>query len=201
MLGLPNRTEFNIRITKEKFYSQSNSSQAEKNMFVSDVERIIWKNKLSEQTINIVAGKNVIEIEVIYLQLKTKDYNTKILKLIKNAIPYPIVFALEFENEMSLAVYYNNKFFSTKWNTLNDIILSIEGLNLDVVWENMISQIGGVIVEDGNSLDEQIVIDEKREKLQRKIDALEKKVRKEKQPKIKLELVQEIEKIKKYGEN
>ena len=40
MFGLPERTEFNLKITKEKFYSHSEGiTQKEKDMFVSDVEK------------------------------------------------------------------------------------------------------------------------------------------------------------------
>lgn len=48
-------------------------------------------------------------------------------------------------------------------------------------------------MEQGHSLDEQIALDEKRAKIQKEIDRLEKLARAEKQPKKKFELVQEIE--------
>ena len=65
------------------------------------------------------------------------------------------------------------------------------------VWENIIVQIGGLTVEQGNSLEEQIAIDEQRNKLQKEIARLEKLARAEKQPKKKFELVQEINKLRK----
>ena len=51
-------------------------------------------------------------------------------------------------------------------------------------------------MEQGHSLDEQIALDEKRAKIQKEIDRLEKLARAEKQPKKKFELVQEIRKLK-----
>lgn len=68
---------------------------------------------------------------------------------------------------------------------------------MDVVWENIIVQIGGMQIEQGNTLDEQIIIDEKRAKLKKEIDKLEKQARAEKQPKKKFELVQQMDKLKK----
>ena len=68
---------------------------------------------------------------------------------------------------------------------------------MDVVWENIIVQIGGMQIEQGNTLDEQIAIDEKRAKLKKEIDKLEKQARAEKQPKKKFELVQQMDKLKK----
>ena len=47
-------------------------------------------------------------------------------------------------------------------------------------------------VESGHTLNEQIALDDKRAKLQKEIDKLEKQARAEKQPKKKFELVQRI---------
>lgn len=56
--------------------------------------------------------------------------------------------------------------------------------------------IGGVSIADGNSLDEQIAADERRQKVEKEIAKLEKQARAEKQPKKKFELVQQIKKLK-----
>lgn len=58
-------------------------------------------------------------------------------------------------------------------------------------------QVGGITIEQGNSLDEQIAADEQRAKLEKEIARLEKLARAEKQPKKKFELVQEINRLKK----
>ena len=74
-----------------------------------------------------------------------------------------------------------------------ELTLEIDGLNLDTVWDNFIIQVGGVELEQGNSLDEQIAIDERKEKLIKEIDKLEKQARNEKQPKKSLSLRKELE--------
>ena len=74
----------------------------------------------------------------------------------------------------------------------DELTLEIDGLNLDAVWDNFIIQVGGVELEQGNSLDEQIAVDEYREKLIKEIKKLEKQARNEKQPNKKFELVQQI---------
>lgn len=56
--------------------------------------------------------------------------------------------------------------------------------------------IGGVSIADGNTLDEQIAADERRQKIEKEIAKLEKQARAEKQPKKKFELVQQIKKLK-----
>ena len=52
--------------------------------------------------------------------------------------------------------------------------------------------VGSVEIEQGNTLDEQIEVNEKRQKLEKEIAKLEKQARAEKQPKKKFELVQQI---------
>lgn len=56
--------------------------------------------------------------------------------------------------------------------------------------------IGGVSIADGNTLDEQIAADERRQKIEKEIAKLEKQAWAEKQPKKKFELVQQIKKLK-----
>lgn len=55
--------------------------------------------------------------------------------------------------------------------------------------------IGGVSIANGNTLDEQIAADERRQKIEKEIAKLEKQARAEKQPKKKFELVQRIKSL------
>lgn len=68
-------------------------------------------------------------------------------------------------------------------------------MTLDKVWENIVVDIGGVSIADGNTLDEQIAADERQQKIEKEIAKLEKQARAEKQPKKKFELVQRIKKL------
>lgn len=54
---------------------------------------------------------------------------------------------------------------------------------------NIVFSVGNLSIEQGKSLDEQIVIDEKRKKIEKEIARLEKQARAEKQPKKKHEIV------------
>lgn len=52
-----------------------------------------------------------------------------------------------------------------------------------------------ITVDKGNTLDEQIAVDERRMKIQKEIDRLTKQAKNEKQPKKKFELAQKIKKL------
>ena len=99
--------------------------------------------------------------------------------------------------ESGKAVFKVNRYYHTDWMPEDELTLEINGLNLDAVWDNFIIQVGGVELEQGNSLDEQIAVDERKEKLIKEIAKLEKQERAEKQPKRKFELVQQIKRLKK----
>ena len=78
----------------------------------------------------------------------------------------------------------------------DELTLEIEGLNMDAVWENFIIQVGGLELAQGNSLEEQIALDERKAKLTKEIEKLEKQARKEKQPNKKFQLAQQVKTLK-----
>ena len=83
-----------------------------------------------------------------------------------------------------------------EWQPAGSQTLRLQGLNMDAVWESVVTQIGHIEVESGHTLNEQIALDDKRAKLQKEIDKLEKQARAEKQPKKKFELVQRIKQLR-----
>ena len=70
MLGLPERTEFNKRIPKQKFYENMDVSPSLKRVFVEQIRIIYWRNKLAATTMNIAAGEEVTEIEVFEVRVQ-----------------------------------------------------------------------------------------------------------------------------------
>jgi hypothetical protein len=106
-----------------------------------------------------------------------------------------LLFVLEHEGKAKLAVF-RTRLLQTEWIPLQELTIKLAGLNLDVVWENIIIQIGGVEMEQGNTLDKQLAIDKERVKLRQKIGQLERQARSEKQPRRKFELVQEVKDLR-----
>lgn len=204
MLGFPQTTEFNKRIPKQKFYENIEVSPALKRAFVEQIKLIYWRNKLAESTLNISPGQAVKEIEVIEIKLAQPQLDEAVLRQIDKEIPYHILFILSCGNkvqawtgykeasESGKAAFKVNRYYHTDWMLEDELTLEIDGLNLDAVWDNFIIQVSGVELEQGNSLDEQIAVDEHREKLIKEIKKLEKQARNEKQPNKKFELVQQI---------
>lgn len=70
MQPFPDSTIFGRVITKTKFYDKMSVSPSVKRAFTSQVEGVVWRNKFSAKTLNVQAGKRVIEINVFELALK-----------------------------------------------------------------------------------------------------------------------------------
>lgn len=196
MLGLPKGTELSKQLPKKAIYAKFNMNTAAKDKLDADISRITIVNEISASTTAIAEGEKISSFYVLEIALKKKDFDEKTIVSITKLIPQNLLLLLECENEGKLAIYHN-KLMQTDWNPKNELSITLKGLNLDAVWENIVIQVGNVEIEQGKTLDEQIADDEKRAKLFKEIEKLEKAARKENQPKKKFELVQIIHSMQK----
>lgn len=194
MLGLPKATELNKQLPKSAIYAKFQMNTAAKERIDRDISRIYIVNEISAAKVNFREGVEVKSFFVVSVILKRKDFDEKNIIMLSKLIPQNMVMVLEYEDKAKLAAY-RGKLMQTEWMPKDKISIELKGLDLDAVWENVIIQIGGLKIEQGRTLDEQICIDEQRGKLQKEIDRLEKLARAEKQPKRKFELVQQIKKM------
>ena len=82
------------------------------------------------------------------------------------------------------------------WELLEDAALPLMGLDLDKVWEHLVTTIGKFEVMEGVTMEEQIAIDGERLKKIKLIECLEKKLRVEKQPRKRYNLYKQIADLK-----
>ena len=196
MLGLPPSTEVKRPLPKAQLYKRFEWTPSQRERFDGEVSRLDFVNWISPRTVPAVAiGNEVKEIFVVEVLLKSHDLDPKAITLLAKNIPQRIVYLLRYEDEAMLATYHV-KLFTTPWQSVEDITLPLSGLNLDVVWENIVSTIGQFSVKEDKSLSEQIKVDEERDKLLRQIEALERQMKATKQPRRKRELFVELQKLK-----
>lgn len=191
MLGLPKSTEMSKQLPKKAVYAKFQMNTAVKDKMDADISRIAIVNEIMPGKINIPAGNEVSSIFVLLVTLKKKEFDEKTIALLSKLIPQNILFVLEYGDKSKLAVYHT-KLMQTDWKKTEEQYIEIKGLNLDKVWENIVVLVGNISIEQGKTLDEQIAIDEKRQKIEKEIDRLEKLARAERQPKKKYKLVQRI---------
>lgn len=195
MLGLPSQTEIKKIIPKNTVFTKFALNTAARNIFDEDIKQMTLVNAVSDGNISVEAGKKIKGFYVMLVTMKKSDFNEKNIVLLSKLIEQNIVFVLEFEGKYKIAVYYS-KLMQTAWLTPDAAVIRLEGLNLDSIWNNIIIQIGNIELEEGNTLDTQLDINEERAKIEKQIAMLEKKLRTEKQPKKKFEIAQQIKKLK-----
>ena len=195
MLGLPKATELSKQLPKNAIYAKFQMNTAEKAKIDADISRLTIVNEVTATKINIADGELVKSFFVLLVALKRKDFEDKTIITISKLIPQNMLLILECDGEAKLATY-QTKLMQTEWKPKENLSIELKGLNMDAVWENIIVQIGGITIAQGNTLDEQIAVDEQKTKLQKEILRLEKLAKAEKQPKKKFELAQKVNKLK-----
>lgn len=202
MLGLPTATEVNRQLPKTLVYKQFTLTAQQRDRFDADTSRMVIVNVVSPDTVpGLATGESVKSFYVLAVLLKRKDYDAKNIALLAKLIPQHLLFALQYEDEMQLAIF-QEKLFTSPWYRTDAIPhLSLNGLNFDSVWENIVTIIGNFSILGENTLKEQIQQDEERAKLQRQIELLKKRCKQEKQPRRKQEYFEQIKKLKGQKQN
>lgn len=197
MLGLPKSTEIKPQqLPKKAIFEKFALKPAQRDHFDVDISKMVIVNAISQNTLPALQkGETVDTIYVIEVVLKKPNYDEKNIQMLSKLIHQKILFALHFEDEVQMAIYHT-KLISGSWTKADDIELQLSGTTTDTVWENLVKTIGGIEVAEGNTLAEQIAINDAREKLRLQIPALEVKARQEKQPRKKLEMFNELQKLK-----
>lgn len=213
MITFPEYTKVGRIIAKENFYG--NIDTTTKNLFQSEISRIIWEYKLAPNTINLPA-KKWPEIEVFRIILKNGEIPEKVLKAIDSAIPYPILFLIEKGSIEKAAICYKEQsqkdentakvdtYFFTDWNDEKLQSIKIDGLNIDTVFSNFVRQIAGDKLtsvkktneEAPKSIKEDVEALKEREKIMKQIAALDRKIKAEPSLGKKQELAEERYKLK-----
>lgn len=210
MFGFPDSTEFNKRIPKQKFYENIEVSSSLRRVFVEQIKVVYWRNKLAVSTLNIASGENVTEIEVFEVRLTEPILEETVLRQIDKEIPYHILFILTCGGKAQAWIGYKeaavsgsnafkvNRYYHTEWMPENELRFSIDGLNMDAVYENLVRQIAGEILQTNSneSLKDSVERDEERRRLEKQIAALENKIRKEKQLNRRMEMNTELKRLK-----
>lgn len=193
MLNLPNSCEVNKFIPKKTFYEKVNISSTAKQDFINKLEKIYWKYKLSEDTINISKTEDIEEIEIFELVLKEKCDIKTLIKVITKEIPYSILFIIKFNEEFKYAIKVDENILITNWNEEKDF--NFIGINLKEIYNNIVRKI--INDDSTDNIKDVLEINKQKEELEKKISILRNKINKEVQFKKKVELNQELRVLEK----
>lgn len=192
MLGLPKSTEIAKQLPKKAIFQKFELKPAQRDAFDADVSRIDIVNVVSPNTVpGLKVGERVREFYVLMVTLKREKFDEKNILLLTKLIKQNMVFALVYGKNVRLAVVHE-KLFLKDWEPLEEATLPLVGFDLDKVWERIVTSIGSFEVKEGATMEEQIASNDEKEKLLKQIEALEKKLKVEKQPRKKYELHKQI---------
>jgi len=196
MYGLPQATVLNRPLYKKAVFEKFNLKTAERERFDADISKMALVARISPATVPALAeGQEIKGFYVLQVTLKHQDYDVKNILLLQKLIPQQIIYALQYEGQTQLCVFHT-RLQQSDWCDTESTEIPLTGLTLDEVWENIVAVIGRLDAQAEESIEEQILNREQREKLLRQIEILEKRARTEKQTRKKYELHQQILKLK-----
>lgn len=196
MFQLPPATAINKPLYKKAVFEKFNLKAAERDCFDADISRMALVARISTATVPaLTKGEEIEGFYVLQVALKRKDYDTKNILMLQKLIPQKLIFALQFEEQTQFCIFHT-RLQQSAWMPTDEATITLQGLSLDDVWNNIVATIGGLDAQAEESIEEQIIQREQREKLLRQIESLEKLCRTEKQTRKKYELHQQIIKLK-----
>jgi hypothetical protein len=210
MFQLPPSTLVNRKIPKNKFYEKLQANHHLKELFTEQVESIVWKHKLSKETIRLEPKDDIEEVQVFEIHLKEQSYSLDLLRSIDKAIPYPILYVLMYEGQTRLAIAYKERnqtddnrsvirsYHESEWQPEEECKLDIlHGLDLRAVYENIIRQLLPINSKPEIELTAVLERQARIDKLTQECQRLESKIRSEKQFNRKVDLNMELQRKRK----
>jgi Domain of unknown function (DUF4391) len=195
-------------IAKSKIYLQAKPNAATRSLFVNQVESITWAYKLAPETINVAASPTVPEIEVFEIALKQPKLNHLVLRCIDNAIPFPILFNLQFEGKVQPVAAFKrasasntnewlvSDYFSADWQASNAEHKRLpQAIHLEGLYTQLVRQHIALPARKGEHLAAQLARLAELKVSQFKAEKLQQKLKNEVQFKYKVEINGQLRKV------
>ena len=209
LFAYPKQAEFGRTLPKNKIYEHSGANTRLKDLFVEQVEQIVWQYKLAPETINLPARPGVSEIQVFSIQLKVPELHRDVLRSIDGAIPFPIVFELTFQGKTQVIAAYKrpneadtsrwvlSDYFASKWFPAGCERTTMPiALHLDRLYEQLLYRLIPLSARPQETLAELVARVEQAQAKQREVDKTSARLTKEKQFNRKVEINAQLRQLK-----
>ena len=192
-LHFPPTTKVGKSVPKSAFYKHLDVNARIKQRFVEDVAGILWLYKLAPSTLNVADGKLVHEIVLFLVTLKALDCPNDVFHFIDEQMPRHVLFILEYEAQCKLLLNYKEwregatgsfqivKTFTSEWLPSEQLQLTLSGQNMDVLYESMAGEVSGFGTSNAEETRHLIALQEEVTRKQKLVEALQKRIRAEKQ--------------------
>lgn len=209
LFAYPKQAEFGRVLPKNKIYEHSGANTRLKDLFVEQVEQIVWRYKLAPETINLAAKPGVPEIQVFAIQLKTAELQREVLRCIDGAVQFPIIFELtqgqgaeasiqvvaayKRPSETDAASWVCSDYFESGWMPATSERARLPlALDLGGLYEQMLQRLMPIAARTHEPLRDLIVRTEQVMAKKREISKTEARLNKEKQFNRKVEINAEL---------
>jgi hypothetical protein len=208
-ISYPKQAAFGRNLPKNKIYEHSGANTRLKDLFVGQVEQIVWQYKLAPETINLSAKPGVPEIQVFAIQLKVPELNLDVLRCIDGAVQFPIIFELGFDGRTQVVAAYKrpsesdasrwvlSDYFATEWLP-SDVQRTAMPLALDLgsLYEQVLQRLIPLPARQQEDLADLVARVEMVTAKQREVEKTASKLAKEKQFNRKVEISASLRQLK-----
>ena len=213
LFAYPKQAEFGRVLPKNKIYEHSGANTRLKDLFVEQVEQIVWRYKLAPETINLAAKPGVPEIQVFAIQLKTPELHHDVLRCIDGAVQFPIFFELtqgqgaeartqvvaayKRPSEADAASWVCSDYFESGWMPATSERAKLPlALDLGGLYEQMLKRLVPIAARRDETLRDLVARTEEIMAKEREIAKYEARIGKEKQFNRKVEINSELHRLK-----
>lgn len=161
----PKAAAFGRVLPKTRIYEHAGASAKLRQLFVDQVDQIVWQYKLAPETINLDGTDTVSEIQVFRLRLRTAKFSEDVLRAIDMAIPFPIIFELSHGGKLKTAAAYKrpseadhakwvvSEYLSGEWESEDNPRKPLpRALNLGALYDKLFDALIPVGIADAESV-------------------------------------------------
>ncbi|WP_062309167.1 DUF4391 domain-containing protein [Polynucleobacter sinensis] len=209
LFNFPKSAFFGRTIPKSKFYEHGSVTSKQKDLFIKQVDEIIWEYKLAPETVNLSSTSGVPELQIFKIILKGEEISEEVLRCIDQAVMFPIVFevfsyskvkmiaAFKRRNEANSNQWVLNEYGKTDWLDINSERAELHySLNLGSIYEQILKSLTQLKARPTESLHEYFERDDLVKKKMSELKKIENKLKTEKQFNKKVELNTRLRNVK-----
>jgi hypothetical protein len=181
-------------IPKTRIYEHAGAGTALKDLFVAQVDQIVWKFKLAPETVNLAATRTAGEIQVFSISLRTGKLDEEVLRAIDRAVPFPLIFELTWSGKRKAVAAFKrpseadptkwviSEYFATDWTPGDAPRRPLPvALSLGALYDNILTSMMPASATTGEDIQARVTRMETIRAKTREVDRIKARLSREKQ--------------------
>ena len=195
MYLFPEQSRVDKVVHKNKIYERARPPKTVRELFVAEVGQIVWKHKLSSETLRLPPANGIEEVQVFEIAIRCRKLSPRVLQTLDRAIPYPVFFRLCRPDRATqwIAAYKRpaesgshawvlGDYYSTAWTDSPEPSAPLPvALDVAGVYEQMLQTLIGLAPRRGERLPDLVERDARIRQLRRLLARLTGKMKAERQ--------------------